>query len=141
MHSGKAQKHSGKPSLGATLGEELPGILITVKRPSPSAKCTRGMLKTLGEELPGMLLTVKRPSLSAKSHTLGEGFPKCRASSRRRFNTVGAIHFPECNTRGRLFFFKKTLLRVQHSGNFFLKKNSSPRGRNSIFFKRIFFSE
>jgi hypothetical protein len=36
-HSGKSQKHLGKPSPSATLGEELPGKRLTGKRSSPSA--------------------------------------------------------------------------------------------------------
>jgi hypothetical protein len=46
---------------------------------------------TLGEELPGTLLTRKRPSPSAKSRALGEAFAECHTNSRGRFNTVGAI--------------------------------------------------
>jgi hypothetical protein len=66
MHSGKTPKHSGKASPSATLGEGLPGKQFTGKRSSPSAK----------------------------SRALGEAFPECRAPSRGRFNTVGAIsHF------------------------------------------------
>jgi hypothetical protein len=38
LHSGKAQKHSGKPSPSATLREELTAIPLMVKRRSPSAK-------------------------------------------------------------------------------------------------------
>jgi hypothetical protein len=81
MHSGKAPKHSGKPSPRATLGEEPPGMPLTGKRPSPSAK----------------------------NHTLGEAFPECHPPPRGRFNTVGVVSlfllFPECNTRGRNFLF------------------------------------
>jgi hypothetical protein len=96
MHSGKTQKHSGKPSPSATLGEEPPGMPLTGKSSSPSAK----------------------------NRTLGEDFPECRYSTRGRVNAVGAVRlfflkilFPECNTRGRvLFFLKKTLPRVLHSG-------------------------
>jgi hypothetical protein len=84
-HSGKAEKHSGKPS--------------------PSA--------TLGEELPGMRSTGKRPSSSAKNRTLGEAFPECHLNPRGRVNAVRTAGlfffkkklFPECNTRGRNLFF------------------------------------
>jgi hypothetical protein len=65
--------------------------------------------KTLGEEPPGMPLTGKRPSPSAKNRTFGEAFPECRPPPRGRFNTVDAVSlfllFPECNTRGRNFLF------------------------------------
>jgi hypothetical protein len=54
LHSGKAQKHSGKPSSSATLRKELPAIPLTVKRRSPSAK----------------------------NRALGEAFLECRASTR-----------------------------------------------------------
>jgi hypothetical protein len=47
MHSGKAPKHSGKASPSATLGEGLPGMLLTGKRPSPSAN-----FLALGEAFP-----------------------------------------------------------------------------------------
>jgi hypothetical protein len=81
QHSGKSQKHSGKPSPSATLGEELPGKWFTGKRSSPSAK----------------------------NRTLREGFPECHSSTRGRFNTVSAVHFfllfPECCTRGRNSIF------------------------------------
>jgi hypothetical protein len=46
MHSGKGQKHSGKPSPSATLGEEPLGMPLTGKRSSPSAKSL-----TLGEDV------------------------------------------------------------------------------------------
>jgi hypothetical protein len=65
MHSGEAQKHSGKPSPSATLGEELPGMPLTGKRSSPSAK----------------------------NRTLGEAFPECRPSTRERFDAVGIVRF------------------------------------------------
>jgi hypothetical protein len=96
-HSGKWQKHSGKPSPSATLGEGLPGKRLTGKSSSPSAK----------------------------NRTLGEGFPESHGSTRGRFNTVDRIFlkklFPECNTRGRnFFFFLKSLPRVQHSGKKFI---------------------
>jgi hypothetical protein len=112
---------------------------------------------TLGEEPPGMPLTGKRPSPSAKNRTLGEAFPKCHPRPRGRFNTVGVVSFflpfpecntrgrnflflfwnlfPECNTRGRNSFFLKPLPRVpmpRHSGKpplFFL--NSLPRVPNA----------
>jgi hypothetical protein len=64
-YSGKSQKHSGKPSLSATLGEELPRTRFTGKRSSPSAK----------------------------NRTLGEGFPECLGSTQGRFNAVGLVHF------------------------------------------------
>jgi hypothetical protein len=54
----KRQKHSGKPSPSATLGEGLPGKRLTGKSSSPSAK----------------------------NRTLGEGFPECHGSTRGRFN-------------------------------------------------------
>jgi hypothetical protein len=63
MHSGKAQKHSGKASPSATLGEEPPGMPLTEKGSSPSAK----------------------------NRTLGEAFPECRSSTRGRFHVVGAV--------------------------------------------------
>jgi hypothetical protein len=63
MHSGKAQKHSGKPTPSATLGEKRPGMPLTGKRSSPSAK----------------------------NRTLGEAFPECRPITRGRFDAVGAI--------------------------------------------------
>jgi hypothetical protein len=65
MHSGKGQKHSGKPSSSATLGEEPPGMPLTGKRSSPSAK----------------------------NRTLGEAFPECRPSTRGRFNAVDVVCF------------------------------------------------
>jgi hypothetical protein len=49
--------------------------------------------KTLGEEAPGMPLTGKMSSSSAKIRTLGEAFPECRPSTRGRFNTVNAVRF------------------------------------------------
>jgi hypothetical protein len=64
-HSGKREKHSGKPSPSATLGEEAPGMPLTGKMSSPSAK----------------------------SHTLGEAFPECHLSTRGRFNTVNVVCF------------------------------------------------
>jgi hypothetical protein len=107
MHSGKGQKHSGKPS--------------------PSA--------TLGEEPPGMSLTGKRPSLSAKNRTLGEAFPECRPSTRGSFDTVGAVHpfFLKPLSRvqqGKKFvFFKKNSSPSVALGEefCFFKKNPLPR--------------
>jgi hypothetical protein len=114
---------------------------------SPSAKCTWGRKKhsgkpsasaTLEEGLPVTLLTVKRPSPSAKSRALGEAFPERRASSRGRFNAVGAIRFflflkknifPECITRGRNLFFKKS------------SSPSATLGEKIHFFKKIIFPE
>jgi hypothetical protein len=58
-HSGKAQNHSGKPSPSATLGEEPPGMPLTGKSSSPSAK----------------------------NRTLREDFPECRSSTRGRGKT------------------------------------------------------
>jgi hypothetical protein len=43
---GEGEKHSGKPSPSATLGEEPPGMPLTGKRSSPSAKN-----RTLGEDV------------------------------------------------------------------------------------------
>jgi hypothetical protein len=63
MHSGKTQKHSGKPSPSASLGEEPPGMPLTGKSSSPSAK----------------------------NRTLREDFPECRSSTRGRVNAVGAV--------------------------------------------------
>jgi hypothetical protein len=84
-HSGKSQKHSGKPSPSATLGEEPPGMPLTGKRPSPSAK----------------------------NRTLGEAFPECHPPPRGRFNTVGAVSLfftlPRVQHSGKKFsFFFKT---------------------------------
>jgi hypothetical protein len=64
MHSGKGHKHSGKPSPSATLGEEPPGMPLTGKRPSPSAK----------------------------NRTLGEASPECHPSTRGSFDAVGTVH-------------------------------------------------
>jgi hypothetical protein len=84
------------------------------------------------------LLTVKRPSPSAKSRALGEAFPERRASSRGRFNAVGAIRFflffkkktssPSASLGEEIYFLKNPLPQVQHSEKkfIFLKKSSSP---------------
>jgi hypothetical protein len=98
MHSGKGQKHSGKPSLSASLGEEPPGMPLTGKRSSPSAK----------------------------NRTLGEAFPECRPSTRGRFNAVGAVRFfwktsSSSATLGEEIFYSfNPLPRVQHLGKNFL---------------------
>jgi hypothetical protein len=54
------------------------------RKPSPSV--------TLGEERPGMPLTGKRSSPSAKNRTLGEAFPECHTSTRERFDAVDAVY-------------------------------------------------
>jgi len=80
-------------------------------KPSPSA--------TLREECSGYLFTEKTSSPRAKNRALEEGFPESRSDTRVTVDVVGeqSTPFPS------LFFFKKNLLRVQHSG----KTPSSPR--------------
>jgi hypothetical protein len=73
MHSGKAQKHVGKPSPSATLREELPGMLLTVKRPSPS------VVLALGEDLTSLM-----PSIFF-SFFLKKLFPECNTRGRNSF--------------------------------------------------------
>jgi hypothetical protein len=61
---------------------------------------------TLGEELPGMLLTGKSSSPSAKNRTLGEDFPECHGSTRGRFNAVdGFFTLPRVQHSGKKFVF------------------------------------
>jgi hypothetical protein len=68
-----------------------------------------------GKSFRGMPLTVKRPSsLSTKNHAVGESFLECRASTRGRFNAVGAIHtflkkpsFPSATLREEIWFIFK----------------------------------
>jgi hypothetical protein len=92
----EGKKHSGKPSPSATLGEEPPGMPLTGKRSSPSAK----------------------------NRTLGEAFPECHPSTRGRFDAIGAVwcvFFGKTSspsaTLGEEIPFLKPLPRVQHSGN------------------------
>jgi hypothetical protein len=106
MHSGKAKKHSGKPSSSATLGEEPLGMPFTGKRSSPSAK----------------------------NRTLGEAFPECHPNTRGRFNAVGAVRLffwkplPPVQHSGKKFvFFIKILFPKCNRGrnSIFLKKFTS----------------
>jgi hypothetical protein len=112
---------------------------------------------TLGEEPPGMPLTGKMSSPSAKNRTLGEAFPECRPSTRGRFNTVGDVHFsfmenplPRVQHSGKnfviflkkpsspsatlgeeiCFFYKKPLPRVLILGTRGRKKLKSKKKKN-----------
>jgi hypothetical protein len=74
---------------------------------SPSAK---SLPRVQRKEPPGMPLTGKRPSPSAKNRTLGEDFPECRPSTRGRFDAVGAVHsFLALGEEFCFFFLKKIL--------------------------------
>jgi hypothetical protein len=88
--------------------------------------------KTLGEEAPGMPLTGKMSSSSAKIRTLGEAFPECRPSTRGRFNTVNAVRFfffeksssPSATLGEEFCYFLKRFA-------FFKKSSSSAYSRHS----------
>jgi hypothetical protein len=85
----ECQMHSGKPSPSPALGEELPGVPLTVKRASPSVEN-----RALGEEL-----TLLVPSVFFFEKIL---FPECNTRGRNLFflkKTIPRVLIP-C-TRGR----------------------------------------
>jgi hypothetical protein len=112
MHSGKAKKHSGKPSPSATLGEELPGMPFTGKRPSRE----RGLPRLL------KIAHLGKPSPSVTS-TLGEELTPFAPSA--LFSKKKTL--PRAQHSGKKFFKKKSSSPSATLGEeFFFKKNSSP---------------